>query len=58
MISAMLAGIGLSLYKQYSLKGYLSKSNYVVVVITLTFGVVVAITVAWWANKPEKENNK
>ena len=52
---ALCAGIALFSYRMYSSKGYISRVDIACIIFASLMSIAVFATVAWWANRPEKD---
>ena len=52
-ISAMLCGMGLFAFRNYSRKGHLDGADLFATVLTGVLGAIMITSMAWYANKPE-----
>lgn len=57
MLTALLAGSSLPLYREYRATGMVKVSSLVISLITFLVGVAICSVVAWWGNRPEKGDN-
>lgn len=52
---AVCAGVGFSIYRTYARKGYIDKVDVVCTILAVLIGLGICLGVAWWGNRPEKE---
>ena len=52
---AVCAGVGFSIYRTYSRKGYIDKVDVVCIILAVLICLAICLGVVWWGNRPEKE---
>lgn len=52
---AVCAGVVFSTYRAYTRKGYIDKVDIICTVIAVLICFGICLGVAWWSNRPEKE---